>query len=100
MLEEEKAKIEAELGKKFEENNAELKASFEAANEEIEKLNIKLQNQSDENLVAFKLNCNILQNAFNDCIKNVDAAKDAEPETSEKMKAALKTIITQLIERI
>ncbi len=99
----EKAKAEvSELAElQAEEKNQGKLAEFEETIKEKEKQIAKLTKSIEQNdnsaITEFKIKSKILQENFNDCLKNIE---EVESDQAIKMKAALKKVMQVLIERI
>ena len=67
---------------------------------EIEKLKKAAKNNSDTDIIEFKVKSDILQEDFNDCLKSINTVALQNPEQAEKMKMALGKILEILSERV
>lgn len=76
----------------------EVKAEQLSEIDELKRENEKLKKQSNPRLATFKVKTNILQENFNECMKSIDEIENEE--TVSKLKAALKSVLKALEERI
>lgn len=86
----------AEIEEKLKLNEEEVK-DLEA---EVEKLTKKLQSAENEDFARFRVQANILQNAFNDCLGAIDNTTINNREAGEKMKKALREILSREIDAL
>lgn len=77
-----------------------LQQSNREAAEEIERLTRKLDNNSNVEVATFKVHADQLQKAFGSCAESIVTMETEDTEQAEKMRCALKQIMTQMIERI
>lgn len=89
-----------EAKKKFDEESELLRSSNRQAAEEIERLQRQVKNSQNTVLVEFKLKSRQLQVDFNECIASITDVKKADPQQAEKMKNALKIVMTKLMEEL
>lgn len=89
-----------EAKKKFNEESELLRSSNRQAAEEIERLQRQVKNSQNTVLVEFKLKSRQLQVDFNECIASITDVKKADPQQAEKMKNALKIVMTKLMEEL
>lgn len=90
-------KVKAETKAEYDEIEASYKRKLEEANENAAKLKKQLDANSNQSLVAFKLNSSKLQEDFNACVKLCD---DFDDEMSTKMRGALKKVLETMIGRL
>lgn len=93
-------KAREEVKKEAAAENAKLLSDYEESQRVIAKLQQSLQNNSQADIAIFKVKSNQLQQDFNSCLDSIDKVSADDPVQAEKMKAALKTVMTQLAERI
>lgn len=89
-----------EAKKKFDEESELLRSSNRQAAEEIDRLQRQVKNSQNTVLVEFKLKSRQLQVDFNECIASITDVKKADPQQAEKMKNALKIVMTKLMEEL
>lgn len=85
---------EAEAG------NQAIKTKFEEAQETIARLERNLANNQNKEIAAFKVKADMLQECFNSCLQSISTVGTDDPETADKMKIALKTIMEQLLREV
>ena len=68
--------------------------------EEIERLTKKLQNAENDDFARFRVQANILQNAFNDCLGAIDNTSVTNKDSAEAMKEALRKILKMELETL
>ncbi|MBQ4649902.1 MAG: DUF3102 domain-containing protein [Firmicutes bacterium] len=93
-------KAREEVKKEAAAESAKLLSDYEESQRVIAKLQQSLQNNSQADIAIFKVKSNQLQQDFNSCLDSIDKVSADEPVQAEKMKVALKTVMTQLAERI
>jgi len=93
-------KAREEVKKEAAAENAKLLSDYEESQRVIAKLQQSLQNNSQADIAIFKVKSNQLQQDFNSCLDSIDKMAADDPAQAEKMKTALKTVMTQLAERI
>ena len=80
--------------------NATILSRYEESQRTITKLQQSLQNNSQADIAVFKVKSNQLQQDFNSCLDSIDKMNGDDPAQAEKMRIALKTIMSQLVDRI
>lgn len=80
--------------------NATILSRYEESQRTITKLQQSLQNNSQADIAVFKVKSNQLQQDFNSCLDSIDKMNGDDPAQAEKMRFALKTIMSQLVDRI
>lgn len=95
-----RTKAEREAKAKVDEELRLLQESNREAAEEIERLTRKLDNNSNVEVATFKVHADQLQKAFGSCAESIVTMETEDTEQAEKMRCALKQIMTQMIERI
>ena len=88
------------VGEKIAEETARLKADLAAADEEIEKLQKKLDNSSSEDFAIFKVQTKVLQEAFAQMLTCIDNIGEQDAEKAEKMRAAASKMMGILSDRL
>lgn len=94
----EKAKKEA--AEKFKEENKLLIDSNRQAAEEIDRLQKKLESNTQPEIAGFKIHADQLQQSFNACLESAKRIESSDAEQAQKMRTALKTIMQKLQESI
>ena len=94
----EKAKKEA--AEKFKEENKLLIDSNRQAAEEIDRLQKRLENNTQPEIAGFKIHADQLQQSFNACMESVKRIESSDAAQAQKMRTALKTIMQKLQESI
>lgn len=94
----EKAKKEA--AEKFKEENKLLIDSNRQAAEEIDRLQKRLENNTQPEIAGFKIHADQLQQSFNACIESAKRIESSDADQAQKMRIALKTIMQKLQESI
>ena len=95
-----RTKAEEDAKAKVSEDMRLLQQSNREAAEEIERLTRKLDNNSNVEVATFKVHADQLQKAFGSCVESIVTMETEDTEQAEKMRCALKQIMTQMIERI
>ena len=95
-----RAKAEEDAKAKVSEDLRLLQESNQQAAEEIDRLTRKLANNSNTEVATFKAYADQLQKAFGSCAEYIVTMETEDTEQAEKMRCALKQIMTQMIERI
>lgn len=94
----EKAKKEA--AEKFKEENKILIDSNRQAAEEIDRLQKRLENNTQPEIAGFKIHADQLQQSFNACMESAKRIESSDAAQAQKMRTALKTIMQKLQESI
>lgn len=94
----EKAKKEA--AEKFKEENKLLIDSNRQAAEEIDRLQKRLENNTQPEIAGFKIHADQLQQSFNACMESAKRIESSDAEQAQKMRTALKSIMQKLQESI
>lgn len=95
-----RAKAEEDAKAKVSEDLRLLQESNQQAAEEIDRLTRKLANNSNTEVATFKAYADQLQKAFGSCTDSIASMESEDTEQAEKMRCALKQIMTQMIERV
>lgn len=94
----EEARKEAE--KKASESFADITKKYEESQNIISKLQTALSNSENKALAIFKVKSDLLQESFNSCLASIEDVASEDQEKGDKMKAALKQIMSNQIERL
>lgn len=73
---------------------------YEESQSVINKLQTALANSENKALAIFKVKSDLLQESFNSCLASIEDVAAEDQEKGEKMKAALKQIMSNQIERL
>lgn len=97
-----KAKAEAkkEAEKKESESFADITKKYEESQNVINKLQTALANSENKALAIFKVKSDLLQESFNSCLASIEDVAAEDQEKGDKMKAALRQIMSNQIERL
>lgn len=97
-----KAKAEAkkEAEKKASESFADITKKYEESQNVINKLQTALANSENKALAIFKVKSDLLQESFNSCLASIEDVAAEDQEKGDKMKAALRQIMSNQIERL
>lgn len=97
-----KAKAEAkkEAEKKASESFADITKKYEESQNVINKLQTALANSENKALAIFKVKSDLLQESFNSCLASIEDVAAEDQEKGDKMKAALRQIMSNKIERL
>lgn len=91
-----KAEARAEVDKKL----ADYEEDIKGYEEEVEALTKKLRNAESEDFARFRVQANILQNSFADCLGAIDNVALQNKDSAETMKKALLKILNMEIETL
>lgn len=95
-----KAEAQKEAEKKASESFADITKKYEESQNVINKLQTALANSENKALAIFKVKSDLLQESFNSCLASIEDVAAEDKEKGEKMKAALKQIMSNQIERL
>ncbi|MBF1186973.1 MAG: DUF3102 domain-containing protein [[Eubacterium] sulci] len=95
-----KAEAQKEAEKKASESFADITKKYEESQNVINKLQTALSNSENKALAIFKVKSDLLQESFNSCLASIEDVAAEDQEKGEKMKAALKQIMSNQIERL
>ena len=95
-----KAEAQKEAEKKASESFADITKKYEESQNVINKLQTALSNSENKALAIFKVKSDLLQESFNSCLASIEDVAVEDQEKSDKMKAALKQIMSNQIERL
>jgi hypothetical protein len=90
----------AEATKQAEESIEILRLKAQEAKEEAAILLKKLESSSNENILLFKLKVDELQEALTEALCAINEVSDVDAEQSQKMRAALRTVMEHMLERV
>lgn len=93
-------KAKKEVAEKFKEENKILIDSNRQAAEEIDRLQKRLENNTQPEIAGFKIHADQLQQSFNACMESAKRIESSDAEQAQKMRTALKTIMQKLQESI
>ena len=95
-----KAEAQKEAEKKASESFADITKKYEESQNVINKLQTALSNSENKALAIFKVKSDLLQESFNSCLASIEDVAAEDQEKGDKMKAALKQIMSNQIERL
>jgi hypothetical protein len=95
-----KAEAQKEAEKKASESFADITKKYVESQNVINKLQTALANSENKALAIFKVKSDLLQESFNSCLASIEDVAAEDKEKGEKMKAALKQIMSNQIERL
>ena len=97
-----KAKAEAQKEAEAKTNKSleDITKKYEESQSVINKLQTALANSENKALAIFKVKSDLLQESFNSCLASIEDVAAEDKEKGEKMKAALKQIMSNQIERL
>lgn len=99
-LQEAVEKAKAEALKEAEEKGKDIIQRAASLNAENEKLKRLIENSSNEDLIALKVNSENIQKSFNACLGNLDKLQEQDKEKAEKMKGYLRAIVASMAEEL
>lgn len=97
-----KAKAEAQKEAEAKTNKSleDITKKYEESQSVISKLQTALANSENKALAIFKVKSDLLQESFNSCLASIEDVAAEDKEKGEKMKAALKQIMSNQIDRL
>lgn len=97
-----KAKAEAQKEAEAKTNKSleDITKKYEESQSVINKLQTALANSENKALAIFKVKSDLLQESFNSCLASIEDVAAEDKEKGEKMKAALRQIMSNQIERL
>lgn len=97
-----KAKAEAQKEAEAKTNKSleDITKKYEESQSVINKLQTALANSENKALAIFKVKSDLLQESFNSCLTSIEDVAAEDQEKSDKMKAALRQIMSNQIERL
>ena len=97
-----KAKAEAQKEAEAKTNKSleDITKKYKESQSVINKLQTALANSENKALAIFKVKSDLLQESFNSCLASIEDVAAEDKEKGEKMKAALRQIMSNQIERL
>lgn len=97
-----KAKAEAQKEAEAKTNKSleDITKKYEESQSVINKLQTALANSENKALAIFKVKSDLLQESFNSCLASIEDVAAEDQEKGDKMKAALRQIMSNQIERL
>lgn len=97
-----KAKAEAQKEAEAKTNKSleDITNKYEESQSVINKLQTALANSENKALAIFKVKSDLLQESFNSCLASIEDVAAEDQEKGDKMKAALRQIMSNQIERL
>lgn len=97
-----KAKAEAQKEAEAKTNKSleDITKKYEESQSVINKLQTALANSENKALAIFKVKSDLLQESFNSCLASIEDVAAEDQEKGDKMKAALRQIMSNEIERL
>ena len=97
-----KAKAEAQKEAEAKTNKSleDITKKYEESQNVINKLQTALANSENKALAIFKVKSDLLQESFNSCLASIEDVAAEDQEKGDKMKAALRQIMSNQIERL
>lgn len=97
-----KAKAEAQKEAEAKTNKSleDITKKYEESQSVINKLQTALANSENKALAIFKVKSDLLQESFNSCLASIEDVAAEDKEKGEKMKGALRQIMSNQIERL
>lgn len=96
------AKVEAQKEAEAKTNKSleDITKKYEESQSVINKLQTALANSENKALAIFKVKSDLLQESFNSCLVSIEDVAAEDQEKGDKMKAALRQIMSNQIERL
>lgn len=95
-----KAEAQKEAEAKTSKSLEDITNKYEESQSVINKLQTALANSENKALAIFKVKSDLLQESFNSCLDSIEDVAAEDQDKSDKMKAALKQIMLNQIERL
>lgn len=95
-----KAEAQKEAEAKTSKSLEDITKKYEESQSVINKLQTALANSENKALAIFKVKSDLLQESFNSCLASIEDVAAADQEKGDKMKAALRQIMSNQIERL
>lgn len=95
-----KAEAQKEAEAKTSKSLEDITNKYEESQSVINKLQTALANSENKALAIFKVKSDLLQESFNSCLASIEDVAAEDQEKSDKMKAALRQIMSNQIERL
>lgn len=95
-----KAEAQKEAEAKTSKSLEDITKKYEESQSVINKLQTALANSENKALAIFKVKSDLLQESFNSCLASIEDVAAEDQEKGDKMKAALRQIMSNQIERL
>jgi len=95
-----RAEAQKEAEAKTSKSLEDIRKKYEESQDVINKLQTALANSENKALAIFKVKSDLLQESFNSCLASIEDVAAEDQDKGEKMKAALKQIMSNQIERL
>lgn len=95
-----KAEAQKEAEAKTSKSLEDITKKYKESQDVINKLQTALANSENKALAIFKVKSDLLQESFNSCLASIEDVAAEDKEKGEKMKAALRQIMSNQIERL
>lgn len=95
-----KAEAQKEAEAKTSKSLEDITNKYEESQSVINKLQTALANSENKALAIFKVKSDLLQESFNSCLASIEDVAAEDQEKGDKMKAALRQIMSNQIERL
>ena len=95
-----RAEAQKEAEAKTNKSLEDITKKYEESQNVINKLQTALANSENKALAIFKVKSDLLQESFNSCLASIEDVAAEDKEKGEKMKAALRQIMSNQIERL
>ena len=95
-----KAEAQKEAEAKASKSLEDITKKYEESQSVINKLQTALANSENKALAIFKVKSDLLQESFNSCLASIEDVAAEDQEKGDKMKAALRQIMSNQIERL
>lgn len=95
-----RAEAQKEAEAKTNKSLEDITKKYEESQDVINKLQTALANSENKALAIFKVKSDLLQESFNSCLASIEDVAAEDQEKGDKMKAALRQIMSNQIERL
>ena len=95
-----RAEAQKEAEAKTSKSLEDIRKKYEESQDVINKLQTALANSENKALAIFKVKSDLLQESFNSCLASIEDVAAEDQEKGDKMKAALRQIMSNQIERL
>lgn len=95
-----RAEAQKEAEAKTSKSLEDITKKYKESQDVINKLQTALANSENKALAIFKVKSDLLQESFNSCLASIEDVAAEDQEKSDKMKAALRQIMSNQIERL
>ena len=95
-----RAEAQKEAEAKTSKSLEDIRKKYEESQSVINKLQTALANSENKALAIFKVKSDLLQESFNSCLASIEDVAAEDQEKGDKMKAALRQIMSNQIERL